>query len=433
MKVSLIKIVLTFISLFSLSVFSQTTYEVKNILIVPIHSTINPGTLNVIQEALKIITPKAGGLLILKLNTPGGGLMTTKEIQALLGESSIPHIAWITPEGGSATSAGALIANSTNLIFMSEGTNIGAATPVEMGGDLGQDLRLKTINDLAAQAKALALVHGRNADEFIAMIEKAKSFNHDEAFKLKIAQGIANDFLQLKKQLNGLTVTIKGVPQILFISPSSIVQEYQIDLGQQILNVLGHPQVAYFLLLCGIMLIYFEMQTPGGFIAGSLGVMALILASVGMQILPIHWGALSLLIASGVFFILEIYITSFGLLSLLGMSSFVTGSLFLFRSQDGYVELKSSMIYTTAGSLALFLGFVTIYMLRNKVKKENFFSPLGKIGYVINCHPHGLYQIKIGGEIWNAYSETGKLNLEDEVIVSEHPHNSLTLKIQKRG
>lgn len=433
MKNSLFFIVLIFLTFYSKFVCAQTTYEIKNFLLVPVTSTINPASLNIIQDAITSLSKKEGGALVLKINTPGGGLLVTKQIQSLLGESNIPLIAWISPEGGSATSAGALIANSTNLIFMAEGTNIGAATPVELNSDLSQDLRNKAINDLSAQAKGLALTHGRNQNEFSAMIENAKSFNHDEAFKLKIAQGIANDFLSLKKQLNQLTINIKGEPKLLFVNPNAMVEEYKIDLGQEILSLLGHPQIAYFLLMSGIMFIYFELQTPGGFLAGSLGALSLILATLGMQILPIHWGALSLLFASGVFFVLEIYITSFGILSLLGLASFLTGSLFLYRSQDGYIELKHSIIYTTTGTLAVFLALITIYMLRNKIKKENFFSPLGKTGYVINCHPHGLYQIKVGGEIWNAYSESGKLNLDEEVLVTEHPHNSLTLKIQKRG
>lgn len=409
--------------------------SIDKILSMTIDSSINPATLNYLESGYERASKEGFKAVLIKLDTPGGLVSTTKEIITLIGKKDILTIIWVTPEGASATSAGAIIASSAHFLVMSQGTNIGAATPIQMSSDMPKDARSKAINDLMALVKSLSESRGRNQDAFGEMIENAKSYKAQEAFENNIIDGIVNDQQDLFKQLSERKViTIKGkASEIKIASPTLI--SHEMDLGQKLLNILANPNLAYILFLIGAALLYLEFQAPGGFIAGSIGAVCLLLSGIGFQILPVHFGALGLLILAFIMFILEAYITSYGILSIAGLGTLLAGSLFLFRTDEAYLSLSHSLIFTAVGTIGLFLLLMGVFVFRdfrkNKLPK-NIYSLVGKEAKIVMAlgedgKGNYTYKVKISGEIWKARSQ--ELYKEGESCEIKENTESMTLII----
>lgn len=404
---------------------------IHSVLSINIDSSINPATYNFLETAYKQAKKKQNDLLLLKLNTPGGLISTTKDIISLMNQQAIPTLVWITPAGASATSAGALIASGAHFVFMSEGTNIGAATPISIGKDIEKDsdMRNKAINDLAALVKSLSQMRQRKQEGYVQMIKKAKSFSAEEALKEKLINGLVNSQEELFNKLNNQEITLDNSRYTLSIKNPK-VESLEMDLGQQILNIFSNPSSAYILFLIGAALIYLELQAPGGFIAGSIGVLSLILAGIGFQVLPLNFGAFGLILLAFCLFIIEIFVTSYGILSIAGLISLITGSLFLFRTDDAYLHFSHELIFSASGAVFIFLLFLGFIISRDQknVGKEKFNDLVGKdaiVKKVIREDSAGneyLYQVKVNGEFWKARSNTPH-PLESIVTIKKQHHN----------
>lgn len=435
----------TILSLFTLltpeRAFSSTSVElpVNSILEVEVSSSINPATLSYLKAAQEKAIKENHDLILLRLNTPGGLVTTTKEILTLMGDSSIPWTIWITPEGASATSAGAIIASGAHLLFMSEGTNIGAATPIQLSGDIAKDkesdVRKKAVNDLVALVQSLSEARGRNPKLFGEMIEKASSFKSQEAKEKNLINEIVNSQNELLQKLNGSKIRIKGEDKVLVVN-SPIFKNIPMDMGQKLLNIFADPSTAYVLFLIGAALIYLEFQAPGGFIAGSLGAFCLLLSGIGFQVLPLNFGALGLMVLSFVLFIMEAFITSYGILSIAALGALITGSLFLFRTDDAYLALSTSFILAVVAAITSFLGVCLYFIIkeRKNIGKEKFNSPSDKPGTIVKFlrkeDNHYIHQAKFGGEIWNVTSDE-QLPNGTEVKATEQGDHSLYLFVTK--
>ena len=329
----------------------------------------------------------------------------------LFGEGKKPIIIWVGPQGASATSAGAILASGAHFLYMADGTNMGAATPIQMSGDIEKkDARNKAINDIVSLVRSLSQARGRNSKGFEEMVAKAKSFTALEAEKEGLIDSLANSPEDIKNHLHQKKIKIQGQSFTLNTSLASFVS-FEMDFGQKLLNIFANPSMAYILFLIGAALIYLEFQAPGGLIAGSLGALCLVLAGIGLQVLPLNFGAFSLLILSFALFIVEVYVTSYGLLSLAGLASLIFGSLFLFRTDDSYLELSSSIIYAAASAIACFVGILALIMIKSKRKYADydFNSLVGKDAHIIAMilEEEGtyFYQVKINGEIWKAQAK----------------------------
>lgn len=413
--------------------FAEQTnvYEINRILKFNIDSTINPATLDYLKHNIEKF-PQADAYFI-QMNTPGGLLSTTKEIMIQLSSSKKPTIIWVGPAGSSATSAGAIIASSSHLLFMAEGTNIGAATPISSTGDLkkNSDLRSKAINDIKALVRSQAQLHGKKAMPFEKMIEEAASYTAKEALKAQAIDGLAQSYEDVLKSAHKRQVRLGDKKVELSFNSNIQVTDAKMDLGQRLLNILSSPNLAYILFLVGAALIYLEFQAPGGFIAGAIGTVCLVLASIGFEVLPLNLGALALICLGFVLFILEIYITSFGILSLAATGALVAGSLFLFRTDDSYLSVSFSVIMSVVAAIVTFIGIVFyIYMKsRKKIGQHKFNDDNLQIGTVIEVKEQGKYMIKSHGEIWRATSQQS-LVLGDKVQVL-CKNRDLTLEIKK--
>jgi membrane-bound serine protease (ClpP class) len=431
--------------------------NVNKIYHLKISGSINPAVYNYLKHSFEKIEKKTNSVdtpaVIIQMNTPGGLVSTTKDILTLFGKYPWPILVWVGPEGASATSAGAFISAAAHVLLMAPGTNIGAATPITMSGDLpkdprnqnqksdeqkkveqksASDVRAKAMNDLMALVRSLSQARGRNSEAFEEMISKASSFTANEAINNKIAEKILHTVNDLPQVIHQMQVIIRGEKRTLITSQAKI-EEIKMSLGDKFLNILSHPQTAYLLFLLGAALLYFEFQSPGGFIAGSLGVICLLFAAFAFQVLPLNMIALLFIVASFAFFILEIYITSYGMLSLVGLASLIFGSLFLFDTDDSLLEFHWKYVASTVSGVIITMGLMGYYLwtTRRKDNQEDFFVPINKEGVVIQIIEEGLYQVKVGGEMWKAKSNQD-LSLQDKIQVTGSKSGQLLLEVQKK-
>lgn len=426
----LYQILFIVLSLFPLFSWAEA-YRVTEISHLEISSAISPATYDYLKFHFKKVP--AGSLILIKMNTPGGLITTTKDIITLIGAQDKPVVVWVTPEGASAASAGAIIASSAHFILMSAGTNMGAATPVGLGQDISEkDGRSKMLNDLKAMVRSLSHSRNRPAEPFEQMIETAKSFTAQEALKAKFIDGVIDADHTLKDILDHKSFTLLGKVRELEIDSTALSKAYEPTMGQSILNVLANPSTAYLLFLVGVALVYFEFQAPGGFIAGGVGISFLVMAAIAFQVLPLDWGAFALIFIGIILLIMEIYITSYGLLALSGVVAFVAGSLFLFHDEAGFISVNYKMLLSTLLGVSFAILVIVWFYFKDKRNQKipsSFFLPIGSMGKVMKIDGP-LFQVKVKGEIWRGTSSDALL-VDDDVEVTAVDSEKLIIVIKK--
>ena len=415
--------------------YAENEYRISKITKLDISNTINPAVFNYLETHFKKLSAKKGDFILIQMNTPGGLVSTTKEILTLIGDQDIPVAVWIGPEGASATSAGAIISSSAHLLVMSEGTNIGAATPIGLGKDIEQkDARSKAVNDLSALVTSLSKARGRNADEFTKMISEAKSLDARSALKENVIDKIINNEQEFITFLDNKIIKVRGQDLKLSLSPQVKINEASMDIGQLLLNILANPNTAYILFIIGAALIYFEFQAPGGFVAGAIGAVFLGLAAIGFQVLPLNVGAMGLILLSFILFIVEAYVTSFGLITIAGIASLIFGSLFLFRTENSLVQIETSIIISVVASIVIYVGFIGWFFLKTKRVEKEFNSMTEHEGHITKFleYKDGLYhyQVRVHGETWNAYSKN-ELDNDKAIIVIKTDNDEMQLEIKQ--
>ncbi len=433
-----------FLTIFIITGLTASAKEinVSKVLSLTINSTINPATFNYLQYGSAKAIDEGYNLILVKINTPGGLVSTTKDILALIGESKIPYAIWVTPQSGSATSAGAIIASGAHFLFMSPGTNIGAATPITITGGLDKDSdeRKKIINDLVALVTSLAKERGRNHELFAKMVSDASSFGAIEAKEKNLINGIVNTSDEILKYISGKTIKIIGEDVLITCDENVNITVLRMSIGQQLLDIFANPSTSYILFLAGAALIYLEFQAAGGLlIAGTLGVIALLLAAIGFQVIPVNIGALGLIILSFILFILEMFITSYGIISLAGIISLVFGSLFLFKTSEPFIHANPALIISSVSAIVLFVGFIGFFMIYGSKKRkkinDHLFSLVGQRAVITKINPTIIsngktlytYQVKVSGESWNATSYN-KYQENDNVEIIKHDSKKIILE-----
>ena len=418
----------------------NSSLKVEKVLRIKIDASINPATANFLESSLNKAKKENAQLFLIQINTPGGLVTTTKEILKMFGNSSIPIVVWITPSGASATSAGAIIASGSHLLYMNDGTNMGAATPIQMSGDIKQkDARNKAVNDLVALVKSLSESHGRNPKGFQKMIEEGASYTSQDAQKEDLINGIARTENELWEKMHKQVIMIQGQKKTLEVSSPKVVT-VEMDPGQKLLNIFANPTTAYVLFLIGAALIYLELQAPGGLIAGGLGAVCLILAGIGFQVLPLNIGALGLILLSFVLLAVELFVTTYGILTIAALVSLISGSLFLFRTEDSYIELSHTVIFSTVGAILAFIGVIVLIIAKTQknVGSESFNDNVGRKGIILYemkelSDPDNekyIYQVKVTGEFWKSKSNE-PLQEGDKCVVTHQDEDEVILTIKK--
>jgi len=391
---------------------------------------INPVVEEYVKDAI-LQSEQENSILIIEINTPGGLLKTTQNIVQYILNSEIPIVAYISPTGARAASAGTFISYACNLIAMAPSTRIGAAHPVMSSGkieDMSQELQKKILNDTLAWAKNISEKRNRPYGFIEKAISESISITETQAKEQKVADLIAQDLNDLLKKTNNLSVKTIDDKEIIIDSAKGKINFIEFNSRQKILNFLVDPTIAYLFFTLGFLGLIFEVTHPGFGIPGIFGAISLIIAFYAFQILPVNYAGVILVALGLLFFIVEAFTPTFGIFTLGGISCFVLGSVILFKNPFLKVSLK--VILPLVSSIALWSIFILSAVIKERMKK-----PLSGIKSFINKTAKTLSRIDkvkgkvfINGEIWDARSNT-EIEQNQEVIVERI--DNLTLWVKK--
>jgi len=373
--------------------------------VINVSDSINPGTAEFIEKAIKKSETDGAACLIIKLDTPGGLVTSMKRIVKAILNSEVPVVVYVAPSGAQAASAGTMITLAAHIAAMAPGTNIGAAHPVGPAGkDVEKTMSEKIVNDLVAFTKSIAAQRKRNLKWVEKAIRKSESITASEALKLKVIDIVAKDMDELIKKIDGRKVKLIDKTVVLKVKELPLVTIEE-TFRDKILRTLSNPNIAYILMMIGLAGLYFELAHPGAILPGVIGGIALILAFFAFQTLPVNYAGFLLIALAIIFFILEIKVTSYGMLSIAGVVSLILGSLMIFPGKQDYLRISYQVLVPTVIAVSLF--FVTVASLAFKAQiakpRTGTAGLIGEVGEVMEVRG-GRLKVFVHGEIWNAES-----------------------------
>lgn len=406
----------------------------SRVLKIIVDADINPAVAQYIVSNVDKAEEEGFECLLIQMDTPGGLLESTKSIVKGILASNVPVIMYVAPSSAGAVSAGVFITMACHVSVMAEGTNIGAAHPVGIGGqqDTSQVMSEKVTNWASAWMRGIAEKHGRNADWAEEAVRRSVSINEQEALEKNVIDYVCKTEADLLQTVDGLTVELENGESYTLSTAEAMVVENQMNWRYKILSKISNPNIAYILMILGIYGLFFELQNPGTLIPGIVGSIFLILAFFALQTLPVSWAGVLLILLSLIFFILEVKITSFGLLTIGGVVSMFLGSLMLFKKTPAFpVGVDWRLALTIAVFTGLFFLFALGMVLRTRMKKPTTGREglIGARGVAVTAiRPGREGDVRLKGEFWKAASndEIGK---NDKIEVAEV--DGLLLKIKK--
>ena len=417
-------------SVFLLLLFATVAYKVSTadgepslqsgkIVEIEINGSINPSTVDYIKTALSEARAQHARALLILMDTPGGLLNSTKDIVKVLLNSEVPVIVYVYPRGATATSAGVFITLSAHVAAMSPGTSIGAAHPVMLGGgqrgpgkpeekkdDKSSDVMNEKIENFASSfIESIAKERGRNAKWAVESVRKSVSVTADEALRKKVIDIISPDIPSLLSEIDGKEVKASG-QSVRLETAGAQTQRLEMSLRQKVVNILSTPDIAFLLLSLGSLGIFLEFYNPGMIFPGVAGLIALLVGFVSLQILPFNYAGLILLFVAMALLISEVYVTSYGLLSLAALACLVFGGLLLFDTPDSDLRVSKGTIAAVAVSIGLLSVFIVYLGVKSfKVPVQGGFEGMvGQKGKVVSWSQKS-GKVYIGGEYWEATGE----------------------------
>jgi membrane-bound serine protease (ClpP class) len=370
-----------------------------------VEGIINPVVVEYMTDSIRRAEEAQDVAVIFQLDTPGGLVDSTREIVKALLNANVPTVVYVAPSGARAASAGTFITMAAHIAAMAPGTNIGAAHPVSgEGKDIEGDMRQKAENDLAAFARSIAEKRQRSAEWAEKAVRESVAVTEVEAREQRVIDVIAEDIPDLVKQLDGRQVILAHGAATLHTAGTT-VRVQQMTWRQRLLAALSHPQIALMLLSLGSIGLLVELYNPGLIFPGVVGALALLLAFYSLQTLPINYTGLLLIGLGMVMFILEIKVTSFGMLFLGGVVAMSLGALMLIDSPEEYLRIPFSTIAlvvgTTAGLFLFVVGAAVRSVGRKPVSGQE--GMLGAIGTAKGrLDPNGT--VFVQGTLWSARS-----------------------------
>jgi membrane-bound serine protease (ClpP class) len=405
------------------------------VLVLKAEGEVAPAMRDYLARGMQTAESEQAELLIIELNTPGGLITSMTEIVTQIRASRVPVVIYVTPRGGMAASAGTLITLAGHAAAMAPETIIGAASPVNGSGqDLGETMKAKESEALKALVRSIA---ARRSPEAIrlaeATIDQAKAVSVEEAKAAGLVDFIASDRVDLLKQLDGFTVQLESGPRTLKTGGLTL-RELPVNFGEQILNVLFETDTIFLLLALGLMALLIEISSPGGWVAGFIGVVSLALAVYGLGLLTVNWFGLVFVALALVLFVLDLKAPTHGALTLAGIGSFIVGALVLFNSPGTPKIQQVSLPLVIVTGIILGLVFAVMLSFALKAQKtplrmgqETLIGALGTAKGPIN--PHG--QVQLRSELWSAELAEGAEALasgENVVVVAVE---GLRLKVRR--
>ncbi len=346
--------------------------------------------------------------LVIQLDTPGGLDTAMRQIIKAILASEVPVAVFVAPEGARAASAGVYIAYSAHVAAMAPGTNLGAATPVNMGGQMDSTMAHKVTNDAAAYIESLADLRGRNAEWAVRAVREAVSLPSDDAVAQGVVDLIATGPRDLLRRMDGRVTAVQGDSAHVIRSADAEIVEYPPSLRYRILGILNNPNVAYLLLILGFYGLFFEFSNPGSIFPGVMGGISLILGLFALQNLDINYAGLLLIVLGVVLFFMETQVTSHGVMAIGGTIALLAGSILLIEAPQPFLRVSLKVIVPVVLATAAFFIFAVTMALRAQRRKV-VSGREGLLGMVAEARtplaPVG--QVFVAGEHWTAISATG--------------------------
>jgi membrane-bound serine protease (ClpP class) len=397
------------------------------VLAVEFDNDVNPVTADYVVGQIERANDKRYDAVVILLDTPGGLSESMKDIYEAELASKIPVVVYVYPEGARAASAGVWIGQAGDILAMAPQTNIGSSTPISVGGeDIQEDLRNKVVNDAAASLKALAGEHGRNVQWADDAVRKASNLTAREALRMNVIDVIARDLPTLLNEIDGRKTKPKG---LVLHTANAEVETVQMSFWKRTLDLLIDPNLIVILMSIGVLGITIELWNPGLILPGTVGAISLVIGLFGLQVLPVSWaGVLLMLLAAG-FFVAEAFVVSHGALALAGGVAFVIGSLMLFDPAGDAYQVSVPVAITVAATMALLVGLAVakIVQVRRATVVTGQEELIGQVGVVRQAlDPEGL--VFVHGELWRAKTSGEPVPPGEQVRV-EGLDDGLTLTV----
>jgi membrane-bound serine protease (ClpP class) len=396
--------------------------------VVTLNGPINPVTADYLRRNIHEAAKDGEKLIIIEMDTPGGLDSAMRDMVKELFASPVPVVAYVAPSGARAASAGALIAMAADVCAMAPGTNIGAAHPVTIGEKPDAVMETKMVNDAVAYAEGIARKRGRDPALAQRMVRESHSLTADSALAGRITDLVAVDRADLLRQLDGRRLNRDGGETVLNLA-GAVVRVAGMGPRERILNAISNPNVAYVLLMLGMLGLFFELSNPGVILPGVIGGISLLLAFFAFQTLPVNYAGMLLILLGLILFIAEIKIVSHGMLTVGGGIAMVLGSLLLFESPEPYLRVSWQLILVTTLVVGGFAAFaVTMAVRAHRQKPTTGLEGLvGEAGEATDdLAPAG--KVFVRGEYWDAWGDE-PIAAGEKVVVVEV--SGMRVKVRK--
>jgi membrane-bound serine protease (ClpP class) len=396
---------------------SQVTAQL--VTVVDIDGSINPVSADYLKRAIHGSASESAECIVIRLNTPGGLLSSTRSMVTEILQSRVPVIVFVSPYGARAGSAGVFITMAGHIAAMAPGTNIGAAHPVS-SGQMDSVMNEKATNDAAAFIRTIAQHRNRDTVWAEQSVRESVSITAREALDKDVINLMATNLPDLLRQVNGQTIQMASGSKTLRTSEARI-RQIEMTWMERLLNIIVDPNIAYILMMIGIYGIMFELYSPGTIFPGVVGVISLILAFYAMQSLPVNYAGLGLIFFALLLFILEIKITSYGMLTIGGIIALVLGSMILLKQESplDMVRISGSVIIPAILASTLFFGILAFLGIRAQKAPVVTGSEAiaGRLGFAQGDFEEAGF-VQCMGETWQARSNSGPIRKGQQVRVT---------------
>jgi len=416
----------------------------RHVLRVVIDGAISPASAEFIQDAIERADEEDADAVVILLDTPGGLVESTREIVQSMMASPVPVVVYVAPSGARAGSAGVFLTLAAHVAAMAPGTNIGAATPVSMGGGGlpggpapadsaidqagGDALERKILNDTVAFIRTIAERRGRNADWAELAVTEGASITETAALEQNVVDLVATSLPSLLEEIDGREVELFDRRAALRTAGAD-VRTFEKGLRFKILDTIANPNIAFILMMIGIYGIFFELMNPGAILPGVVGGISLLLAFFALQALPVNYAGVLLILFSLILFIAEVKVLSHGLLTVGGVVAFVLGATMLFDSPGSLLRVSWSVIIPaallTAGFFAVVMGLAyRIWKTKPTTGREGLIGERAVVRRRVD--PEG--QVMVRGELWRARADEALDPGESVEVVGV---DGLTLEVRR--